>query len=89
MIVMSERAEAESKRLMKQATPILPIPLSAELVKRVSCIDGAVTVTRMASVMQLGLFSMVWRRRRETLLAELATIPPCDILSQEMGFRRC
>ncbi|WP_437761862.1 diadenylate cyclase [Sorangium sp. So ce764] len=44
MIVVSESAEAEARRLKKQALAISPIELSADLVRRLSGIDGAVLV---------------------------------------------
>jgi hypothetical protein len=55
MIVVSDRAEEESKRLANQATPITPIELSASLVDRVSGIDGAILVDRRGTCHAIGV----------------------------------
>lgn len=55
MIVVSEAAEVEAKRLQAQSLPITPIPLTSELVRRVSGIDGAILVDRDCRCHALGV----------------------------------
>jgi DisA bacterial checkpoint controller nucleotide-binding len=44
MLVISDAAQAEAKRLQSQATTIEPTPLSDDLVRQVTAIDGAILV---------------------------------------------
>ena len=46
MLVVSDEAASESRRLGAQAIAIEPIPLSSALVARISGIDGAILVDR-------------------------------------------
>ncbi|MFS8066760.1 MAG: diadenylate cyclase [Byssovorax sp.] len=55
MIVISENAEKEAARLKTQSTPISPVLLSAELVDRVSGIDGAILIDKHGTCMALGV----------------------------------
>lgn len=55
MIVFSEAAEQESKRLRSQSTPITPVALSAALVEQVSGIDGAILVDPRGTCWALGV----------------------------------
>ncbi len=55
MIVISEAADTEAKRLQAQSLPITPIPLTPELVRRISGIDGAILVDRDCQCHALGV----------------------------------
>lgn len=55
MIVVSDAAERETKRLQNQSTPIAPVALSAELVRRVSGIDGAILIDKHGVCWALGV----------------------------------
>lgn len=44
MLVISDHAQAEAERLQSQATAIEPTPLSDDLVRQVTAIDGAILV---------------------------------------------
>jgi hypothetical protein len=55
MIVISDSAEEESKRLANQGTPVVPVQLSADLVERVSGIDGAILVDRHGTCYAIGV----------------------------------
>jgi hypothetical protein len=55
MIVVSEAADMEAKRLQAQSLPVSPIPLTPELVRRTSGIDGAILVDRDCRCHALGV----------------------------------
>ncbi|WP_373543331.1 DNA integrity scanning protein DisA nucleotide-binding domain protein [Chamaesiphon sp.] len=55
MIVVSEAADTEAKRLQAQSLPITPIPLTPELVRHISGIDGAILVDRDCRCHALGV----------------------------------
>jgi hypothetical protein len=44
-LVITEAGEAEAKRLSRQATPIAPVPLSPDVLKHLTPIDGAVLLS--------------------------------------------
>lgn len=45
MLVITEAAATETQRLAQQGTPISPCPLTAETLKRLTSIDGAIIMT--------------------------------------------
>ena len=55
MIVVSARAEEEAKRLKKQSLTIEPVALTAEVVRRLSKIDGALLVDTKGVCHALGV----------------------------------
>lgn len=55
MLVVSDRAYEESVRLANQGTPVTPVQLSAELVDRVSGIDGAILVDPRGTCYAIGV----------------------------------
>jgi hypothetical protein len=55
MIVISDRAAEESKRLANQGMPVAPVQLSANLVQQVSGIDGAILVDRHGTCHAIGV----------------------------------
>ena len=55
MLVVSEDATGESKRLQNQSIPIQPKTLSPELVERISGIDGAVLLDRNCRCHAIGV----------------------------------
>lgn len=42
LLIISTEAEAEAKRLAKQATPIVPVMLTEDLIRHLTAIDGAI-----------------------------------------------
>lgn len=54
MVVVTENAQEESERLAKQSIPVVPFKLDAELMKRITAIDGAVIMDQKSNCYALG-----------------------------------
>jgi DNA integrity scanning protein DisA with diadenylate cyclase activity len=55
MLVITDNAEAESKRLGKQCFPINPIKLSSAFVKQASSIDGSILLDKNSTCYAIGV----------------------------------
>lgn len=55
LLIISSEAEAEAKRLAKQTTPIEPVTLTLDLVRRLTSIDGALLLSPQGVCYAIGV----------------------------------